>query len=119
MNHRHVSKWKLLFVAMLGLILAACAGVPQPRSFTDQVTIARALLTGVDKSIGDLTEAGVLHSSKAQELLDKAKQARSDIAQAETLYRTGKQVDAQNLLATTQTVLLALREQLVKMEKQP
>lgn len=107
------------FVALLALALAACAAVPQPRSFTDQVTIARALLAGVDKSIGDLTEAGVLHSSKAQQLLDKAKQARRDIEQAETLYRTGKQVDAQNLLATTQTVLLTLREQLMKMEKQP
>jgi hypothetical protein len=119
MTHHHVLKWKLLFVAILGLVMAACAAVPQPRSFTDQVTIARALLTGVDKSIGDLTEAGVLHSSKAQEMLDQAKQTRADIAQAETLYRTGKQVDAQNLLATTQTVLLALREQLIKMEKQP
>jgi hypothetical protein len=119
MNPRHVVKWKLLFVAILGLVLAACPSMPEPRSFADQVTIAKALLVGVDQSIGDLTEAGVLHSSKAQEFLDKAKQLRADITSADALYRTGLELSAQDLLTATRTSLLTLRERLNTMEKQP
>lgn len=99
---------------VLLILLAGCAqlGLTKPQTPQDSLQYAKASLTGVYKSIANLSPT--LTPAEKASYLARADKALDNIVRADKLLLAGQQIDAQSILNATVAVLTVLQTELAK-----
>jgi hypothetical protein len=99
-------------LAVVALLLGACAGLTQPQTFEQRLAYAYGSHTAVQEAAASSLDAGALHSSDAESLLDVADRARTLLDAARTAYRAGDVSTAEGRLELATALLTELQQYL-------
>jgi hypothetical protein len=113
MKRLHPTTWLMFACA---LMLAACAqlGLQAPQSFEDRVQYTKAGLAAAYRTVGDNVAAKTITPARGGELFGRLEVAEVQVANAETLMRTGKPTDALSTINLAMQSLVLIRNELAK-----
>jgi uncharacterized lipoprotein YajG len=102
---------KRLAVLFAAIVLAACASMETPKSFTEQLAYADAGLDGVVASVASQYQSGVLSASQKDAVIAQVQKALDALKTAESLSKLNQPNDALKSLEAAQAIITTLQQQ--------
>lgn len=103
---------RLLLIIIVSLLLGCAPVIPKAGTTQERIYVAQTTLTGVYRSIADLTSSGVITAKEKASYLAAADKADADLAMAKQFLSKGLPDDAISTLQLTNTLLLELQKKL-------